>query len=327
MCSRDTKKHYESQDVIFQRLNPRSSESELYPMDELNINAMINTMEKEKRADPTYFQEILVAAVVIATRIIDDKFDEFCSFCTFLIEWTLRKNKPETAFYISKAMVKLFQKKESDFNYTISLYYLGFSYFDLENFSKAKDVLLKCNEMLKDDTINDKSKDLKIKVIDLLGRCYYDLGIFDKSEDALKEALEMKKMIDSPDSPDCPSSLSMLPTLINLSKTQMELNKFNEALNHANLALSKDVTDNNCDQIALVNRGKCYMQIENFSKAIEDFEKIDMGQESKIHQATLNAYLGYCYLSLGRMESALLRRNFALQIYKGKIFEENVKLI
>ena len=31
----DTKKHYESQNVIFQRLFPRSEESGLYPMDEM----------------------------------------------------------------------------------------------------------------------------------------------------------------------------------------------------------------------------------------------------------------------------------------------------
>ena len=163
-------------------------------------------------------------------------------------------------------MVKLFQKKEPDFNYAISLYYLGFSYFDLEKFSQAKEVLVKCHGILKDDTLKDKSKDLKIKVIDLLGRCYYDLGIFDESEDALKEALELKKTIDSPDSAGCQSSVNVLPTLINLSKTQMELNKFIEALDHANLALSEDVTNNDCDQMALVNRGKCYMQIENFTK-------------------------------------------------------------
>ena len=138
----DTKKHYESQNVIFQRLFPRSEESELYPMDELDVEAMINTIENEKRDDPKYFQEILVAAVVIATRIIEDHFDDFRSFCSFLLEWTLRKNKPETAFYISKAMEKLF-RKNLDFNYAVALYYLGFSYFDLEKFSDAKEELLK----------------------------------------------------------------------------------------------------------------------------------------------------------------------------------------
>ena len=111
-------------------------------MDELDVEAMINTIENEKRDDPKYFQEILVAAVVIATRIIEDHFDDFRSFCSFLLEWTLRKNKPETAFYISKAMEKLF-RKNLDFNYAVALYYLGFSYFDLEKFSDAKEELLK----------------------------------------------------------------------------------------------------------------------------------------------------------------------------------------
>ena len=51
-------------------------------MDELDFNAMLNTMEKERREDPTYLQETLFAAVVVAARVVDDKLDEFCSFCS-----------------------------------------------------------------------------------------------------------------------------------------------------------------------------------------------------------------------------------------------------
>ena len=69
------------------------------------------------------------------------------------------------------------------------------------------------------------------------------------------------------------------------------------------------------------------MHTENYLKAIEDFEKIDIGQASQIQQATLNSYLGHCYLSIGSIESALRYHNTALDIYKGKIFVENVKLV
>jgi tetratricopeptide (TPR) repeat protein len=280
----------------------------------LDVDAMINTVENEKRDDPKYFQEILVAAVVIATRIIQDNFDEFRSFCSFLLEWTLRKNRPETAFYISKAMEKLFRKNQ-DFNYAVSLYYLGFSYFDLEKFSDAKEELLKCNEMLKEESILNQSNDLKIKVMDLLGRCYYDLGVFDESENALKEALELKKKDEFPES-------WLIPTLINLSKAQAEMNKFNEALENANLALDLDEPDGsqetlgNRDQIGIVNRGRRYMQMENFPKAIEDFQKVDVTYESEIHKAALQSYLGYCYLALGQIEPALFLHKNALEIYK-----------
>ena len=258
--------------------------------------------------------KITCAAVVIATRIIQDNLDEFRSFCSFLLEWTLRKNRPETAFYISKAMEKLFRKNQ-DFNYAVSLYYLGFSYFDLEKFSDAKEELLKCNEMLKDESIQNQSNDLKIKVMDLLGRCYFDLGVFDESESALKEALELKKKQEFPQS-------WMIPTLINLSKAQAEMNKFNEALENANLALELDKPDGSHetlgirDQVAIVNRGRRYMQMENFPKAIEDFQNIDTTHESKIHQAALQSYLGCCYLALGQIEPALFLHNNALNIYK-----------
>ena len=296
-------------------------------MDELDFNAMLNTMEKERREDPTYFQETLFAAVVVAARVLDDNFDEFCSFCSSLIEWALRQNKPETAFYISKAMVKLFQKETPNFNYAISLYYLGFSYFDLEKFSQAKAALSKCQKILKIMDFKDKSTDLRIKIIDLLGRCYYHLGVFDDSENALKEALELKAAIDTTDSPKSLASVNILPTLIHLSKTQIELNKYSEALDHANLALSKSTKDNEYNRMALKNRGECYMNTENYPRAIEDFEKIDIEQASKTHQATWNSYLGHCYLSIGSIESALRYHNTALDIYKGKSFVENVKLI
>ena len=211
-------------------------------------------------------------------------------------------------------MEKLFRKNQ-DFNYAVSLYYLGFSYFDLEKFSDAKEELLKCNEMLKDESIQNQSNDLKIKVMDLLGRCYFDLGVFDESESALKEALELKKKQEFPQS-------WMIPTLINLSKAQAEMNKFNEALENANLALDLDEPDGSHetfgirDQVAIVNRGRRYMQMENFPKAIEDFQNIDTTHESKIHQAALQSYLGCCYLALGQIEPALFLHNNALDIYK-----------
>ena len=307
---KDTKKHYESQNVIFQRLFPRSEESKKYPMDELNVDAMINTIEKEKKTDPNYFQEVLFAAVVIALRIIQDHYDEFSNLASQLIEWSLHKNKPETGFYISKSLEKLLRKKP-DFNYVMALYWLGLCYFDLEKFLEAKKELLKCLDMInKDQSIPSKSKDLKSKVMDLLGRCYYDLGVFDESENALKEALKLKPKI-----PKFPKS--MLLTLINLSKTQIELNKFNEALEHANLAL----TSNEPTDEALINRGKCYMFAENFPKAIEDFQRVDISQANKIHQSALKSYLGFCNLSLGKIEPALLLHANALDIYK-EIHEE-----
>ena len=140
-------------------------------------------------------------------------------------------------------MEKLFRKNQ-DFNYAVSLYYLGFSYFDLEKFSDAKEELLKCNEMLKDESIQNQSNDLKIKVMDLLGRCYFDLGVFDESESALKEALELKKKQEFPQS-------WMIPTLINLSKAQAEMNKFNDALENANLALDLDEPDGSHETLGI----------------------------------------------------------------------------
>ena len=65
-------------------------------MDELDFNAMLNTMEKERREDPAYFQETLFAAVVIAARVLEDKFDEFRLFCSSLIDAVLTYTQTKT---------------------------------------------------------------------------------------------------------------------------------------------------------------------------------------------------------------------------------------
>ena len=63
------------------------------------------------------------------------------------------------------------------------------------------------------------------------------------------------------------------------------------------------------------------MLSENFPKAIEDFQRVDICQASKIHQSALKSYLGFCNLSLGNIESALTLHANALDIYK-EISEE-----
>jgi hypothetical protein len=62
----DTKNHYE--DAVFQRLCPNSEAAELFPMDELDIDAMLNAVKVERLNDPAYLQRILATALVIAAR-------------------------------------------------------------------------------------------------------------------------------------------------------------------------------------------------------------------------------------------------------------------
>ncbi len=57
-----------NEDVIFQRLVPKSKSAAGYKMDSLEIDGMLETMRLESLSDPSYFREIFFAAVVIACR-------------------------------------------------------------------------------------------------------------------------------------------------------------------------------------------------------------------------------------------------------------------
>ena len=102
----DTKKHYH--EAIFQRLYPKSKQSEEFLMDELDINAMIECIENESKMDPNYFIGVLTSAIVIASRIVkEDKFEDFFNLGEFLIEWSISKQSPETGLHIAKCLDKL----------------------------------------------------------------------------------------------------------------------------------------------------------------------------------------------------------------------------
>ena len=57
----DTKKHYN--EAIFQRRMPLSERCSQFIMDEQNINAIIDALNKERIEDKRYFQETIFAAL------------------------------------------------------------------------------------------------------------------------------------------------------------------------------------------------------------------------------------------------------------------------
>ena len=69
-------------------------------MDEQNIDAMIKSMEKEKRTDPRYFQDILCSALVIAARVMEeDMLDIFTSLCESMVKWNLDNKRYRSRQY------------------------------------------------------------------------------------------------------------------------------------------------------------------------------------------------------------------------------------
>ena len=289
----DTKKHYT--EAIFQRLYPRSTESEAFLMDELDVDAMIDSVETEKRMDPLYFQGVLTASVVIAARILsEDKFSEFFQVCEVLIDWSLKKQNPETGLFIAKSLTKLikhgFLSKKASFH-------LGYCYFELEMFEEAREEL----EKHKDEFVlsfenNQEMIDLRHKVLTTLGRTHHELSNFDIAEDYLKQALNISE--------------TNAHIFIHLSKAQLELNLFNQALENANLALDK-LKD---DESALLNKAYCLLIMEKFNEAIKVLQIIKSADE--LIEARKLGYLGYCFFNLGDFIRSLQLHEESLQLWK-----------
>ena len=329
--------------TTFQRLAPRSKDSKNFKLDSSKIEDMKLAVKEEAEEDPRYFQDILAAAIVIAARKIDkaEKLDDFGSICVKMVKWALhtgqnagnkndpkaklkKKKIPETGFNVAKA----FHKAAADIakNKVIhlkSLRCFGNSLFELEKFSKAKEKFEECKRIFDSqysDTVDGNVISLKARVLRHLGKCHYELGDYDESEETLIEAKETAKKL-----PELEEGADILKAQIdiNMSLTLLELNEFNKALKMAKKAVSG--LSGEWKTKAELVRGKCYMDFENYSRAIDDFkipeitarEKLSkenvarktvvkriLMKEDKMMEATLISYLGYCYLSSGQLKKA-----------------------
>ena len=55
--------------ILFMRTRPTSKETSIFPMDEMNIDAMEEAMEQEL-CNPKYLKKIVISAAIIASRMI-----------------------------------------------------------------------------------------------------------------------------------------------------------------------------------------------------------------------------------------------------------------
>ena len=217
--------------VSFQRLAPKSAKSKEYNLDSLQINEMEKAVEDEAKTDPRYFQDVVAAAIVIATRIPNSeisedstKMNDFVAICEDLIHWALttgqedeitneyqekrKRKKPDVAMNTAKALVKAtseesINEKKHLVNHVKALKHLGQAFFELENFEQAKiklnECLNECNQILDQDPAAREVKVLKAETLQTLGKCHFELGDFDfcknnskeSSKDCLDNALEL----------------------------------------------------------------------------------------------------------------------------------------
>ena len=108
-----TKKRYTN--AAFQRLFPKSPESLKFQLDETDVQGMIDCVEEEKKSDCHYLQDVLVAAVQIATRLDRNPSDLVAKLWCALSEWALQQETFSSTYidprasFISSASTATFQ--------------------------------------------------------------------------------------------------------------------------------------------------------------------------------------------------------------------------
>ena len=222
---------HDQEPVSFQRLSPKSAKSKEYKLDSLKIEEMEKAIEDEAKDDPRYLQDVVAAAIVIATRIPNSeisedstKMNDFVAICEDLIKWALttgqedeitnecqisrKKKKPDVAMNTAKALVKAtseesINEKKHLVNHVKALKHLGQAFFELENFDQAKiklnESINECNQILEQDPTAREVKVLKAETLQTLGKCHFELGDFDfckinskeSSKDCFDNALEL----------------------------------------------------------------------------------------------------------------------------------------
>ena len=262
---------HDQEPVSFQRLTPKSSKSKIYNLDSLEINEMENAIEDEAKNDPRYLQDVVAAAIVIATRIPKSeisedstKMNDFVAICEDLIHWALttgqedeitnecqisrKKKKPDVAMNTAKALVKAtseesIKEKKHLVNHVKALKHLGQAFFELENFEQAKiklnESLVRCNEII--DQNPSEVKVLKAEILQIQGKCHFELGDFDlcennsteSSKKCLENALDLVDRFKK-DQDLTPYNSELVASIhLDLSNTLLELNDFDNALMHA----------------------------------------------------------------------------------------------
>ena len=262
---------HDQEPVSFQRLTPKSSKSKIYNLDSLEINEMEKAIEDEAKNDPRYLQDVVAAAIVIATRIPNSeisedstKMNDFVAICEDLIHWALttgqedeitnecqtsrKKKKPDVAMNTAKALVKAtseesIKEKKHLVNHVKALKHLGQAFFELENFEQAKiklnESLVRCNEII--DQNPSEVKVLKAEILQIQGKCHFELGDFDlcennsteSSKKCLENALELVDRFKK-DQDLTPYNSELVASIhLDLSNTLLELNDFDNALMHA----------------------------------------------------------------------------------------------
>ena len=97
-------------DIQFQRARPTLEKSAEFPMDEENVEKMIEAMENELIGNPKYLQKILDSATIIALRIIKDFSEEHLALFDRLLFSMMKRRQYKETIYIAETLQRLIQQ-------------------------------------------------------------------------------------------------------------------------------------------------------------------------------------------------------------------------
>ena len=94
-------------DIQFQRARPTLEKSSEFPMDEENVEKMMEAMEDELIGNPKYLQKILDSASIITLRIIKDFSEEHLAMIDKLLFSMRNRKQHEETIYIAETLIRL----------------------------------------------------------------------------------------------------------------------------------------------------------------------------------------------------------------------------
>ena len=94
-------------DIQFQRARPTLEKSAEFPMDEENVEKMMEAMEDELIGNPKYLQKILDSATIIALRIIKDFSEEHFSMFDHLLFSMRNRRQNEETIYAAETLSRI----------------------------------------------------------------------------------------------------------------------------------------------------------------------------------------------------------------------------
>ena len=327
---------HDQEPVSFQRLTPKSSKSKQYNLDSLEIEEMEKAVEEEAKDDPRYLQDVVAAAIVIATRIPNSeisedstKMNDFVAICEDLIHWALttgqedetinecqisrKKKKPDVAMNTAKALVKAtseesMNKKKHLVNHVKALKHLGQAFFELENFEQAKiklnESLDRCKETFDQNPafllFATEVKVLEAEILQILGKCHFELGDFD---------------------------------FCGNNSTESSKNCLEKALEHVDrLKKDQDLTPYNSELVASIHLdlSNTLLELNDFDDALKHAEKGEslirgLAQDQQTKEKIVPMYLtkGKCLMHVGQLFNAIDVLKEALDVNKDTLETED----